>query len=81
MKHLKCEDSRSLLEIYFEMILWFRDGAAEDDSGILGILNRLEKDRNLSLGTSNGHQIKGSSENGDHFGNYIGEQLLCFFAL
>ncbi|KAL8157191.1 protein PTST homolog 2, chloroplastic isoform X2 [Apium graveolens] len=45
------------------------DGAAEDDSGILGILNRLEKDRNLTLGTSNGHQIKGYSENGDHFGD------------
>lgn len=65
------------------MIIWFRDGAAEDDSGILGILNRLEKDRNLSLGTSNGHQIKGSTENGDYFGHsrYIGEHLLCFFAL
>lgn len=63
------------------MILWFRDGVAEGDSGILGILNRLEKDRNLSFGTSNGHQIKGSSENGDYFGHSkdMGEQLLCFF--
>ncbi|KAK1362124.1 hypothetical protein POM88_046598 [Heracleum sosnowskyi] len=47
------------------------DGTAEDDSGILGILNRLEKDRTLSLGTSNGHQFKGSSENGDCFGHSI----------
>lgn len=50
------------------MILWFRDVAAEDNSGIMGILNRLEKDRIMSLGTSTGHQSKGSSENGDHLG-------------
>ncbi|KAK1387371.1 hypothetical protein POM88_015549 [Heracleum sosnowskyi] len=41
------------------------DGSAEDDSGILGILNRLE----IDLGTSNGHQIKGYSEDGDCFGH------------
>ncbi|KAL1804387.1 protein PTST homolog 2, chloroplastic isoform X2 [Daucus carota subsp. sativus] len=44
------------------------DVAAEDNSGIMGILNRLEKDRIMSLGTSTGHQSKGSSENGDHLG-------------
>lgn len=48
-----------------EIILLVRDSAAEGLTGIEGILNRLEKDRNLTLGInlrSNGHKSNASSE-------------------
>lgn len=52
------------------MILLVRDMAAEDITGIEGILNRLEKERNLTLGINLGNtgcKTNAASENdGDH---------------
>lgn len=46
-----------------QRVCYFRDVVGEDESGIEGILTRLEKERNLSLGIN--LSGKGGDINGD----------------